>query len=140
MVPEEWKENFRMTKTSFMNFYEQLRPHIQRKSSNMRSPVEVERQVAATIYYLSNEGRLRTTANAFGLSKSCVSINLRRVCRAITIHLGPKYIRLPRTDVEVRNLVKQFFDSYGVPQCIGAIDGTHTNKITAIQFYRLHQP
>ena len=76
----------------------------------MRSPVEVERQVAATIYYLSDEGRLRKTANAFGLSRSCVSVMLQRVCRAITIHLGPKYIRLPRTDGEVRNLVKQFFD------------------------------
>ena len=28
VVPEEWKENFRMTKTSFMNLCQQLRPHI----------------------------------------------------------------------------------------------------------------
>ena len=33
----------------------------------MRAPVDVERQVALTLNYLSDEGRLRKTANAFGL-------------------------------------------------------------------------
>ncbi len=40
----------------------------------MRSPVDVEKQVALTLYYLSDEGRLRKTANAFGLSRSCVQL------------------------------------------------------------------
>ena len=90
VVPEEWRENFRM------------------KLTHMRPPIEVERQVAVTLYYLSDEGWLRKTANVFGLSRSSVFIILRRVCRLITIHLGSKYIRLPRTEDEVRNLVKQF--------------------------------
>ena len=65
MVPEEWKENFRMCKENFMKLCDELRPHVQRLATNMRSPVEVERQVALTLYYLSDEGRLRKTANAF---------------------------------------------------------------------------
>ena len=39
----------------------------------MRSPVGVVKQVACTLYYLSDEGRLRKTANAFGLSRQVVS-------------------------------------------------------------------
>lgn len=76
VVPEEWRENFRMTKTSFLKLCEELRPHIQRQSTVMRSPIEMERQVAATIYYFSDEGRLQKTANAFGLSRSGVSVTL----------------------------------------------------------------
>ena len=104
---------------------EELRPFIKRQSTNMRSAVEVPRQVALTLYYLSDEGRLRKTANAFGLSRSCVSITVRHVCHCITLHLGSKYIRLPRTEDEVTDLVTHFFGSHGVPQCLGAIDGTH---------------
>ena len=47
--------------------------------------------MAVTLYYLSDEGRMSKTANAFGLSRSTVSVVIRRVTRAITIHLGPQY-------------------------------------------------
>lgn len=50
---------------------------------------------------------------------------LYAVCKAITVHLGPKYIKLPSTEAEVENLVKKFHQSHGFPQCLGAIDGTH---------------
>ena len=54
MAPEEWKETFRMRKENFMKLCDELRPHIiQKNTINMRSPVEVERQVALTLYYLS---------------------------------------------------------------------------------------
>ena len=49
-------ENFRMSKTYFYKLCKELRPFIERQSTNMRSPVVVERQVAATLYYLSDEG------------------------------------------------------------------------------------
>lgn len=50
-----------------------------------------------------------------------VSKIAREVSRAITIHLGPDYIKLPSTVPEVEELV----NAHGFPQCIGAIDGTH---------------
>ena len=39
----------------------------------MRAAVDVVKQVAVTLYYLSDEGRMRKTANAFGLSRQAVS-------------------------------------------------------------------
>ena len=54
-----------------------------------------------------------------------MSLIVRRVCHAITTHLGPKYVTLPLTEESVKDKVQHFVDSFGVPQCIGAIDGTH---------------
>ena len=125
MSPEEWKENFRMCKDNFYHLCDELRPFIQRKVTNMRLPVEVERQVALTLYYLSDEGRLRKTANAFGLSRPCVSVIIRRVTRATTLHLGPNYVKLPMTENAVEDCVTNFLNSFSIPQCLGAIDGTH---------------
>ena len=84
---EEWKENFRMSHESFYSLVNLLHPYIECQVTHMRRPVCPETQVALTLYYLSDEGRLRKVANAFGLSRPCCSIIIRRVSSAITLHL-----------------------------------------------------
>ena len=125
VLPEEWKENFRLQKHNFERLCAELKPFIEKELTNMRSPISVECQVAATLYYLSDEGRLRKTANAFGISRASVSLIIRRVSKAISLHLGPRYIQLPFTEEAVKAKVTSFYDSFSVPQCLGAIDGTH---------------
>ena len=75
VLPEEWKKNFRMQKNNFERLCAELKPFLQREETNMRMPTSVECQVAATLYYLSDEGRMRKTANAFGISRSSVSLH-----------------------------------------------------------------
>ena len=87
----------------------------------MRRPIEVERQVAATLYYLADEDRMRKTANASGISRSSVSVIIWRVCRAVSEHLGPKLICLPKTETEVTEKVAKFFDHWLFPQCLGLL-------------------
>ena len=38
---------------------------------------------------------------------------------------GALYIKLPLTEDEVKEKVTHFFNNFSVPQCLGAIDGTH---------------
>jgi hypothetical protein len=120
----EWKENFRMSKDTFMLLCSHLRPFLEEQDTRMRKAISGECQVDVTLYYLSDEGRLRKTANAFGIARSTASIIVRRVTKAISIHLGPTFIKLPLTE-EVTEKVTKFYNSFQVPQCLGAVDGTH---------------
>ena len=56
-VAREWKENFRMSRPTFMELCEDLRPLLKRKSTRMRCPISVETQMAVTLCYLSDKGR-----------------------------------------------------------------------------------
>lgn len=78
MIEEEWRENFRMSGGSLYKLADELRPYIEGKRTIMRTPVDVIKQVAVTLYYLSDEGRLRKTANAFGISRQVVSKIVRK--------------------------------------------------------------
>ena len=94
-----------------------------RKQQTWGCPWMFERQVASTLYYLSNEGRIRKTVNALGLSRSVISNIIStgsrsvisniigRVCIVITVHLGSKYIKLPFSEAEVKELV-QFYKRF----------------------------
>ena len=55
-----------------------LRPSIQ-ENKRFRDRVSLEKQVAAALYYLADEGRVRKVANFFGIEKWTISKIIRRV-------------------------------------------------------------
>ena len=124
-LQDEWRENFRVSRETFDYLCNELRPFLQKKETHLRKPVSVETQVAVTLYYLSDEGRLRKVANAFGLGRSTVSTIIRQVTHVISSYLGPKFIKLPNSAQDVETLASRFYATHGFPQCIGAVDGTH---------------
>ena len=125
MIPEEWKENFRMSERSFFILCEELLQYIQKQTTRFHKLVSVEKQVASTLYYVSSERRLRKVANAFGIVKSTASRIIRGVTKLFQNFQHTKCIQVPTTEEDVNNPVKNFYKQYGFPQRLKAIDGTH---------------
>lgn len=82
------------------------------------------------MYYISDEAHYCKTANAFGIPRSSVPLIILKVLKAIVKLLRKDYMKLPETIVEVENLTQKLLEHHGLPQCIRAIDGTHTNMST----------
>ena len=123
---EEWKKNFRLSRTQFFSLLEELRPYISSKanSPNYRS-LRARKKLAITLYYLKDTGTLRMTANSFGIHISTASKTIHNVCNAISQVLGPKYLKLPKNESEMRKKISEFEVMFGMPQAFGCIDGTH---------------
>ena len=62
-------KNFRMSKTSFENLVNILRPYLEKQVTRMRKRISKECQIASFLYYVIGEARYRKTANAFGISR-----------------------------------------------------------------------
>ena len=62
-ILEEWRENFLMSEASFYMLCEELRPYLAKQTTKLRKPVSVETQVATTLYYLADEGRMRKVSD-----------------------------------------------------------------------------
>ena len=50
VAADEWKENFRMAKQSFLVLCDEVRQYISKDTARFRKPISVEIQVAVTMY------------------------------------------------------------------------------------------
>ena len=78
---EEWRENFGMSRISLLRLTEELHPYIEGKDTVRRSFIDHVKQIAITLYHLSDESHICKTANAFGVSRQSVSKIVKEVCK-----------------------------------------------------------
>ena len=71
--------------------------------------------------------------NIFGIALSTASKIIHEVCKAVTEHLGLKYVHFPRTEEEMIPKVSEFEIKYGMAQAFGCIDGTHVPILRPIE-------
>ena len=110
-----------MSRNSFSEVCDILRPYLTKRATNSRpNPSIVEAQLGMLLYYISDEGRYRKVANAFGVSRGLVLLTVRKVAKLIVKYMGPDLIKLPSTEEEVSHLTETFYMIHGFLQCIGA--------------------
>ena len=85
--------------------YVYVETNLEKKRTRLRTPISVEAQVDSFLYYISDEGHYRKTANAFGISRASISGIIGRLSYAVTTFVGPKLIRLPTNEGEVQELL-----------------------------------
>ena len=101
----------------------------------MRQEISVETQVAAFLYYISDEGRYRKTTNAIGISRSSVSLIVKWVSSEIVRQMATVIVKLPQTKGDVETLASNFLEVHDFHECIGVIDGTHIEIIQPKEHY-----
>ena len=122
-TPDMFYDILRMRRRTFDRLVHDLRPFIEGQTIHWRQPIGVEKKVVVTLFKLMHGVSIPLVADRAALGKSTVSDILRQVCSAISTHFGhliawPVGRRLART-------ATAFQSKQGLPNCIGAIDGSH---------------
>ena len=125
---DDWLENLRMSKATFLYVCSELCLVVEKNDSSMRKAIPVEQRVALTLWFLATGTDFRTIGHLFGVSKSTVCVVTKQVCNALVSILLPKNIRFPSGD-GLREVVDGFKHKFGFPQCAGVVDGTRSDSI-----------
>ena len=121
---EWWKENLRMSRTTFDLLCNYLHPYLEKKIISLRHPVSVEQRVAVTPWMLATNIEFRPLSTLFGLGLSTVGKMANETCSAITTYLLPRFVRISygeRLDEDIAG----FEQEKGFPQAVGANDCMH---------------
>ncbi|XP_067614383.1 uncharacterized protein [Eurosta solidaginis] len=122
--PKFFKENFRMTLSSFDKLCIRLQK-IKKNNTNYRNAIPLEKRVAIALYALGSSSEYRSIANLFGVGKSTVCKILIEFYNEVWACIAPEYFKsFPLTRTGIEQGVADF-NAMGYPQCIGAIDGCH---------------
>jgi hypothetical protein len=113
-----------MSHTTFQYICHELAPYIDKQSTVMREPVELEKRVAVTLWRLATNIEYRTLAELFGLGRATVGSIVLETCKAIAVHLLPRHVSFP-SGRALDEVISGFDAKSGFPQVAGAIDGTH---------------
>lgn len=90
----------------------------------MRKAIAVKQRVAVTLWCLATSVEYRTIGHLFGIARCTVCQIVHETCLAIVKVLLNKYISFP-TGERLRKVTEGFEKSWGLPQCAGAVDGSH---------------
>ena len=117
----QWKENFRMSRPAFIHLVEELRLDIT-KNDTHGQVISVEKRVAITLWRLATPNAFRCISHLFGVGRSTCFYITHDVCKAIG-RILPRHIKFPSAGYLQE--VKEGFVDMGMPQAVGAVDGTH---------------
>lgn len=114
-----------MKRDSFFRLVRNIRGPLERAENCVLPGLSVEKKVAIAVYRLASVGEYRTVGNPFGVHKSTVCECLHAVVRAINSCMLENFLSFPSTKEACDEIVQGFEQKYGMPQVIGAIDGSH---------------
>ncbi|XP_062273057.1 uncharacterized protein LOC133978761 [Scomber scombrus] len=121
---QQFMQNFRVSRDSFMYICDRTKTILARQDTNYRLSVPVEKRVAIAIWKLATGSEYRTISHLFGVGLSTVFNCVQEFCKAVNTVLLPEHIKIP-DGPKLIELATFFSNRWRVPQCVGAIDGSH---------------
>ncbi|XP_051572771.1 uncharacterized protein LOC127451837 [Myxocyprinus asiaticus] len=120
----QWVENFRMSEETLTYLCNKLRPAMERQDTNFRVCVPLKKRVAIALWKLATGSEYRSVGHLFGVSITTVCRCVQEFCAAAETLLVPEQISFPDQE-KFKEMAAYIENRWGLPQCIGAIDGSH---------------
>ena len=80
---KQFKENFRIERSTFLELVQQIGPHLQKNDTALRVAIPVEQRIALSLYSLGSSTELRTIGHLFGIGKSTADSILHEFCSTV---------------------------------------------------------
>ena len=121
-----FKEMVRMSYADFSFILNQIEVDIAPKQVlGGRKDISPKARLVLTLRFLVTGEMYRSLCFLFRISRAAISYTINDVCKAIAMHLGKMYLKVPSTTEEWLITSKQFEKKWQYPHCLGAIDGKH---------------
>ena len=123
---ERFKKTFRISKNTLKFILSRIRNDLERQTIN-EDPITPECRLAICIYRLGRGDYYYTIAEMAELGALTVHEFVTQVCRLIVEHLWEECVmkRMPCTEQEFKQKMKEMNDKWQFPFCWAAIDGCH---------------
>ena len=131
----DWKENFRMTRQTFVKLCGLVEDFMAPEDFTVRAPIPLMMRVAMVVYRMGTSGEYRIVANQFGVHKCTVMKFTVMFCEGMVKGPIKDLIHMPNEE-EATEIARRFEAAYGVPQIMGIIDGTHIPILPPIDGYK----
>ncbi|XP_077373730.1 uncharacterized protein LOC144016442 [Festucalex cinctus] len=131
----DWVRHFRMSEATFLDICAALRPAMEKRDTNFRVCVPLKKRVAIAVWKLATNSEYRSISQLFGVSKTTVCRCLREFCAAACARLLPRHVRFPDLET-LAGTAADVEGSWGLPRCVGAIDGAHIPIIAPQENHR----
>lgn len=117
------EDMFRLNRQGVMEVYNLIKNDIEPLTGRTNA-ISAMVRLLAVLNYLGTGNFQPSCARIIGISHSSLSRFLKPVLKAIKRHMNT-YIHFPRTMEEWQEVKVGFLRQGGMPNCLGAIDGTH---------------
>jgi len=120
----QFKDTFRMSRTSFNTVQTLLQPYIQKKQMYLRPTIPSDLHLAIFLFHIAQGEAYTSVSIQFGVGKSTVSTIIGDVSQATVRHLSSEHIRFPNVDEAMRSM-EYWRAQSGIPGIVACIDGSH---------------
>ncbi|KAL2085970.1 hypothetical protein ACEWY4_019290 [Coilia grayii] len=128
-------QNFRVSREAFDYISNEVKGVMVKINTNYRVSVPLKKRVAIALWKLATGCEYRTISHLFGVGLSTVFNCVQDFCNAVISVLLQKHIAIPDS-TKLKDMATYFLKRWRVPQCVGAIDGSHIPIIAPEEYPR----
>ncbi|XP_055920537.1 uncharacterized protein LOC129952116 [Eupeodes corollae] len=118
-------QNFRLSKQAFLEVLNDIGEKLKPIKSQQSIPNVLK--LAAVLKFFAQGSYQLSVGNDFniGMAQPTVSVVLSELLGVLENYICPKWIKFPYSQEEERRAKIYFFEKCGIPNVVGAVDGTH---------------